>query len=100
MTERLKVSLAGGHVDYLHLASTKAHGLESLIVDGSVGKEWLPTEDGKGVVRVGGIVAMKVEGKPQPPSKAESDRLSRLDDERRLAGKPPIDDHSLERRIH
>ena len=49
--------------------------------------EWLPIEGGKGVVRVGAIVEMKVEGKPDQPSKAEADRLTRLDDERRLAGK-------------
>ena len=101
MSERLKVRLAGGYEEYLDVATTNAHGLESLIVNGRVETEWLPTEGGKGVVRVDAIVGMKIEGTPNPrPNKGESDRLTKLDDERRLAGKPPIDDHSLERRIH
>jgi hypothetical protein len=100
MTERLKVTLAGGNEEYLDLADTSARGLESLIVRGRVEKAWLPTEGGTGAVRVDAIVGTKLEGKPDQPTKAESDRLSRLDDERRLAGKPPIDDRSLERRIH
>ena len=100
MSERLKVTLAGGHQEYLDLTATTAHGLEGLIADGKIGKEWLATEHDQGVVRVAAIVAMKVEGKPDQPGKAESDRLTRLDDERRVAGKPPVDDRSLERRIH
>ncbi len=100
MGERLKVKLAGGHMEYLDVATTSARGLESLIEQGRVAKEWLPTENGKGVIRVGAIVAMSVEGKADQPIRAELDTLTRLDDERRLAGKPPIDDNSLERRIH
>ena len=101
MSERLKVTLTGGHEEYLDLAATNARGLESLIVQGRVEKEWLPIEGGKGVVRVDAIVGMKVDGTPDlKPSKGESDRLTKLDDERRLAGKPPIDENSLERRIH
>ena len=38
MGERLKVTLAGGHEEFLDVAATNAHGLESLIVDGKVGK--------------------------------------------------------------
>ncbi len=100
MSERLKVTLTGGHQEYLDLAATNAYGLKSLIVEGHVGTEWLPTEDGKGVIRVDAIIGVRVEGKPDQPSKAESDKLSRLEDERRLAGKPQTDEHSLERRIH
>jgi hypothetical protein len=100
MSERLKVTLAGGREEYLDLAATTAHGLESLIVQGRVEKKWLPIEGGSGVIRVDAIVGMKVEGTPDPPSKGEADKLTRLDDERRLAGKPPTDDRSLERRIH
>jgi hypothetical protein len=100
MSERLKVTLAGGHQEYLDLAATNARGLEAVIVQGKVEKEWLPTEGGRGVVRVDAIVGMKVEGTPDPPGKGEADKLTRLDDERRLAGKPPTDDRSLERRIH
>jgi hypothetical protein len=100
MSERLKVTQAGGHQEYLDLTATNAHRLESLIVDGKVGKEWLSTERGKGVIRVAAIVAIRVEGKPDQPVKPESDRLTRIEDERRVAGKPPIDDNSLERRIH
>ena len=57
-------------------------------------------EGGKGVIRVDAIVGMRLEGTPDAPGKGESDKLTRLDDERRLAGKPPTDDRSLERRIH
>jgi hypothetical protein len=108
MSERLKVVLAGGNVEYLDLTATNAHGLESLIVQGTVEKEWLPTEDGKGFIRVGAIVGIKVEGKPDNSREAESDRLTRLEDAQRLvveerrrsAGRPPTDDRSVERRIH
>lgn len=100
MSERLKVTLAGGYEEYLDLATTNAHGLESLIVQGRVERDWLPIEGGNGVIRVDAIVGMKVEGRPDQPRQPESDKLTRLDDERRLAGKPPIDDRSLERRIH
>jgi hypothetical protein len=41
---------------------------------------------------------MKIEGKPDQPGKSEADRLNRLDDERRMAGMPPTDEHTLERR--
>ena len=101
MSERLKVKLAGGYEEYLDIATTNARGLEARIVEGRIDSEWLSTEGGRSVVRVDAIVGMRVEGTPDPPpSKGESDRLTKLDDERRLAGKPPIDEHSLERRIH
>jgi hypothetical protein len=100
MSERLKVTLAGGYEEYLDLAATSARGLEALIVQRRVDSDWLPIEGGTGVVRVDAIIGMKIEGRPDPPGKPESDKLSRLDDERRLAGKPPVDDRSLERRIH
>ena len=101
MSERLKVRLAGGFEEFLDVATTNARGLETRIVEGRIASEWLPIEGGRGVVRVDAIVEMKIEGTPGPkPSKGESDRLTKLDDERRLAGKPPIDEHSLERRIH
>lgn len=100
MSERLKVTLSGGNEEFLDVTTTDAPGLERLIVEGTVGKEWLPIEGGKGVVRVGAIVGMKIEGKPSQPKEPDKDRLDRLDDERRLAGKPPTDDRSLERRIH
>ena len=101
MSERLKVRLAGGFEEFLDVATTSARGLETRIVEGRMASEWLPIEGGRGVVRVDAIVEMKIEGTPGPkPSKGESDRLTKLDDERRLAGKPPIDEHSLERRIH
>jgi hypothetical protein len=99
VSERLKVMLAGGHVEFLDLGTTTARGLEAQIEQRGVKTEWLPIEDGKGVIRVDAIVGMRVEGKPDPAGKAESDRLTRLDDERRLAGKPPTDEHILERRI-
>jgi hypothetical protein len=98
MSERLKVTLAGGHEEYLDVATTGAHALELLIVEGRLGKDWLRTEGGKGVVRVEAIVEMKIEGKPDQPGKSEADRLNRLDDERRMAGMPPTDEHTLERR--
>jgi hypothetical protein len=63
MSERLRVTLAGGHKEHLDLTSTTAHDLEALIAAGKVGKEWLATEHDKGVIRVAAIVAMKVEGK-------------------------------------
>ena len=108
MSERLKVTLAGGQVEYLDLTATNAHELESLIVQGAVENEWLPIEEGKGVVRVGTIVGMKVEGKPDSSKEGELDKLNRLENARRLAveqgrrsaGKPSTDDRSLERRIH
>jgi len=100
MSERLKVTMAGGTAEYLDVATTDAPALERLIVDGKVQTEWLPIEGGKGVVRVGAIVGMNVEGKRDLPKEPDKDRLDRVDDERRLAGKPPTDDRSLERRIH
>ena len=100
MSERLRVMLAGGHVEFLDLDTATARGLESLIVQGGTDTEWLPIEGGKGVIRVNAIVGMKVEGKPDSAGKPETDRLTKLEDQRRLAGKPPIDDRSLERRIH
>ena len=66
MSERLKVTLAGGTVEYLELSTTNAQGLESLIRRGDVEAEWLPIEGGKGVAGWAATSKRRSRGKPGP----------------------------------
>ena len=79
-----------------------------MIVQGAVEKEWLPIENSKGVVRVGAIVGMKVEGKPDSSKETESEQTHQTENAgawqfqqgRRSAAEVFHRRPQLERRIH